>query len=383
MFELIFFTSNRVKTQHAKYLCRDFNIKVINFSEKTKRANYDEPRIDNREQLLKISIENAIKQANLSGLGKNKPFIIEDTSVDIHALSRKYKKEYPGVDIKYWMQQIKFIDLDLELELLGNNRSVTIRSDLVLYFPELSDLPLYFTGTTDGKITATDNQFDTNVIYPWLDNKTFNRWFIPKNETVVISKLPIEKADLHDFRGLAFKKLLDFLESKNVIKKKSPETPSIDSNELFDGEFQCHIIVGLTCAGKTTIAQFLVNESNYLHIEASDFMHEIYRENHGVGSDVPIGLFAKELLKKQPQAVAERVINYLSKFKPQNIVITGFRLEEEVAYIESKLSSLTSKHRIVVNAERKERERRKADRNRVGDSHSIESLCSGIVILAT
>jgi dihydroorotate dehydrogenase len=59
LFELIFFTSNRVKTQHAKHLCGEFNIEIVNFNQVTKLANYEEPRIDDRDELLRASFENA------------------------------------------------------------------------------------------------------------------------------------------------------------------------------------------------------------------------------------------------------------------------------------------------------------------------------------
>lgn len=373
MFELIFFTSNRVKTQHAKHLCREFDIDIINFSEVTKLANYEEPRIDDRNELLSASFESAKKQIEISSYGKNRAFIIEDTSVDIYALSRHYNKEFPGVDIKYWMKDTSFVDMDYQLHMLGNNRSVTVRSDLLLYLPSLKPFKFHFIGRSEGTVVCEDDDFDTNVVYPWLDNKTFNKWFQPKGETVVISKLPIEKADLYDFREKAFAQMLEILERNHIIKLKTveqlPSTP-----ELFENKIECHLVVGLTCAGKTTTANYLINECDFLHIEASDFMHEIYREHHGIDSDIDIGKFAKELLKRQPTMVSERVAKYLKDFQIQNTVITGFRLEEESAYIENILSNTYKIKRVVISASRHIREDRKAERSRVGDIKSTECL---------
>jgi len=373
LFELIFFTSNRVKTQHAKHLCRDFDIDIINFNEVTKLANYEEPRIDDRSELLNASFESAKKQIDISNYGKNRAFIIEDTSVDIHALTRQYRKEYPGVDIKYWMKDTNFVDVDYQLHMLGNNRSVTVRSDLLLYLPALKPFKYHFIGKSDGTLVSNDDDFDTNVIYPWLDNKTFNKWFQPKGETVVISKLPIEKADLYDFREKAFAQMLNLLEKNHIIKRKTAEfRPSI--SELFENNIQCHIVVGLTCAGKTTTANYLINECDFLHVEASDFMHEIYREHHGIDSDIEIGKFAKELLKRQPTIVAKQIFEYLKDFQIQNTVITGFRLAEESEYIENILSNTHKIKRIVISASRSIREDRKSERNRVGDVKSTECL---------
>ncbi|MGK0235712.1 MAG: inosine/xanthosine triphosphate pyrophosphatase family protein/dephospho-CoA kinase [Psychroserpens sp.] len=375
MFELIFFTSNRVKTQHAKHLCRDYDIEIVNFNEVTKLANYNEPRIDDRTKLLQASFESAKSQLDLSGYGKNRAFIIEDTSVDIKSLSHHHGKEFPGVEIKYWMKSIDFIDLDYSLQMFGNDREVTVRSDLILYIPTLDPNKYHFIGKSHGIVTNNDDHFDTNVVYPWLDNKTFNKWFQPEGEPVVISKLPIEKADLYDFRARAFVQMLSMLHKQGVIKKKyQGKIPHIE--ELFELDFECHLVFGLTCAGKTTTANYLINETDFLHIEASDFMHEIYREHHGIDSGVEIGKFAKELLKKQPMIVAERVLRYLNDFKIQHTVITGFRLEEEASYIENNLSNSHKVKRVIIEASRSIRESRKANRKRDGDITSTECLIS-------
>jgi inosine/xanthosine triphosphate pyrophosphatase family protein/dephospho-CoA kinase len=373
LFELIFFTSNRVKTQHAKHLCREFDIEIVNFNEVTKLANYEEPIIDDRDELLKASLESAKKQLEISNYGKNRAFFIEDTSVNIHALSREYRKESPGVDIKYWMKETNFVDLDYSLLMFGNNRSVTVRSDVLLYLPSLKPTIFHFIGESNGTVTSKDDDFDTNIVYPWLDNKTFNKWFQPNGESVVISKLPIEKADLYDFRAKAFSQMLLLLEKNHIIKKKTTESlPFV--GKLFENEIECHIVVGLTCAGKTTTANYLISECDFLHIEASDFMHEIYREHHGLDSKVDIGMFAKELLVRQPTIISARIMKYLQDFQIQNTVITGFRLEEEASYIESYLSNTHKIKRIIISAKREIREERKAERNRVGDVKSSECL---------
>lgn len=257
MLELIFFTSSRIKTQHARYLCREFDLKITNFKEIRANANYVEPRIENRSKLLEESFKSAKRQALISKLGKQKPFIIEDTSVDIPALTKKYGKEYPGVEIKYWMQKTKFEDIDLELSMLGNDRRAIVRSDILLHLPHVQDEPFHFVGTTEGEITKAENTFETNPIYPWLDNQTFNKWFIPDGESSVLSQLPIEKANLHDFRREPFEQLLDLLTAKGFLTKKNLTTEHILQNQLVQNS--CHFVTGLTCAGKTTIATYLVD----------------------------------------------------------------------------------------------------------------------------
>ncbi len=58
----------------------------------------------------------------------------------------------------------------------------------------------FFTHLTEGSITEQSVAVKTNPLYPWLDDTSFNKWFVPRGETTVLSKLPITKADKHDIR---------------------------------------------------------------------------------------------------------------------------------------------------------------------------------------
>ena len=359
--------------QNARHICSPYQLNIRNFNQSTSFANYEEPRIYNRERLLQISFQNALTQLKRAGLHK-KPFILEDTSVDIHSLTDKYGYEFPGLDIKYWMREIQFEDLDLELSMLGNDRSVTVRSDLLLYLPEVSDEPFHFIGCTKGLVVDTAQTFETNIIYPWLDNKTFNKWFIPSGEKSVLSMLPIEKADIHDFRRKAFLEMFNVLEKYNILKKKELPSPSIKSTDSWIERINCHLVYGLSCAGKTTIASYLINQYDFLHVEASDFMHVIYRETHGLNSNIPIGSFAKEILKSSPIMVAERVLKYVEDIGSENVVITGFRLPDEVNYIENNLENTHNVKKILITAKRSIRLKRKNLRNRTIDPISEENL---------
>ena len=149
--------------QNARHICRSLDINIKNFNEVTSFANYEEPRILNREEILETSFKNALNQLKRAGLQK-RPFILEDTSVNINSLSRKEEREFPGVDVKYWMKEARFEDLDLELMMMGNDRSATVRSDLLLYLPEVSESPLHFVGKTDGKVVDSPSEFETNIV---------------------------------------------------------------------------------------------------------------------------------------------------------------------------------------------------------------------------
>ncbi|WP_429236733.1 non-canonical purine NTP pyrophosphatase [Aeromonas salmonicida] len=364
MFELIFFTSNRTKMQHARYLCREYDINITNFREKTYHANYDEPRINDRIKLLKESLRSAKNKAKSAGLPPSQAFIIEDTSVIIDALS-KDGVEYPGLDIKYWMRENSFEDIDIELAFSGNNRSVTVRSDLVLYIPTIREEEFIFTSCTSGTIVKLeDKSLQTNAIYPWLDNKTFNKWFCPSKEKIVISQMPIEVADKYDFRKNAFLDMLSFLEKKHIISKTKPPISPATNKEIINDISACHIVTGLSCAGKTTIAEYLTSKYSFFHIEASDFMHLIYLETHGEKSDVQIGIFAEYLLSEKPTLVAEKVLDFLEKYNWPYVVITGFRKYEEVVFIQDNYIAGRDAEIIFISSNSTNRKERKLQRNR-------------------
>ena len=190
--KIIFLTGSRIKLAHIRYLSRGLSITIEGFHEASYHANYEEPRIYNREQLLKESLESAIDQIKKTGLSSTKVlFLIEDTSVIINALSSS-EKEVPGLDIKYWMKEISFQELDKKL-VAANDRTVSVRSDMILFNSDKSVCE-HFIGISNGAIVEKEFNFDTQLLYPWLDNKTFNKWFVPKGESKPISMLSIAEA---------------------------------------------------------------------------------------------------------------------------------------------------------------------------------------------
>lgn len=329
MLEIVFFTSSPIKLAHARYLCRDYDLQITGFREKTFGANYIEPRIYDREQLIELSYQDALTRWKLTS-NINNLFFIEDTSVAIEALSTE--QETPGLDIKYWMAETNFAELDTQLKTLGNNRCATVRSDLVLHLPpNFSDTNyLQFTSSITGCIVDKEQVFDTNPMYPWLDNKTFSKWFAPDCCSLPISMLPISEADQHDFRAQAFRNMLAFLEQNKIINRRS-ELAVQNNLEVEESLF---IICGPSCAGKTTLAEYLAERYGYYHIEASDFMHLSHYQRHGVDSSVNVGDFAKQALHDQPEIVAEQILRNIQINKAGSVVITGFRSPLEVDWFQ-------------------------------------------------
>ncbi len=377
MIEIVFITSSRIKLAHARYLCRDYAVQVSGFREKTFRANYSEPRIHDRARLIELSYRDALERwlKALPG-GENKLFFIEDTSVMIEALSTV--RETPGLDVKYWMAETDFATLDAQLKALGNNRRATVRSDLILHLPqELRGVGegkeyLCFTSTTSGNIVEKEWEFETNPMYPWLDNRTFNKWFVPDGCSQPISILPIAEADKHDFRAPAFRKMLGFLEGRQKINLRTGS--AIQAQASFGFDSPLFIVCGPSCAGKTTLAEYLAEHYGYYHIEASDFMYLSYYQRHGISNIANIGDFAEHALREQPEIVAEQVLQNIQSNKPTPVIITGFRAPSEVEWFRHHYSGKYTIEFVYVTADDEARYFRSLRRLRDGKAEDRETF---------
>lgn len=372
MIELIFFTSSRIKLAHARYLCRDYAVRVVGFREKTFGAPYVEPRIHDREQLIELSYQDALQRWQ-KAIPDGEFFFIEDTSVTIDALSTEH--ETPGLDVKYWMAETDFATLDAQLKSLGNNRRATVRSDLVLHLPPEwvgAESKSYkcFTSMVSGHVTEEEKVFDTNPMYPWLDNKTFNKWFVPDRCSQPISMLPISEADKHDFRAPAFREMLEFLESrKKIFRRTEPEVQA-----SFGFESRLFIVCGPSCAGKTTLAEYLADRYGYYHIEASDFMYLSYYQRHGVTPVTDIGNFAEQALRDQPEIVAEQVLQNIQQNKPAPVIITGFRAAAEIEWFRDHYIGKYPVEVVYVTADQAIRYERSLIRQREGEAEGREAF---------
>ncbi|OQW74474.1 MAG: hypothetical protein BVN35_10355 [Proteobacteria bacterium ST_bin11] len=365
MTEIVFFTSSAVKLAHARYLCRDYDVQITGFREKTFGANYEEPRIYDRAELIERSYQDALQRWKKSvSLDEQKLFFIEDTSVILEALS--VEREVPGLDVKYWMAETDFASLDAQLRELGNNRRCRVRSDLILHLPK--DLRKdnqggsyrCFTSYSHGNIVDQDHVIATNLMYPWLDNKTFNKWFVPEGCREPISLLPITEADTHDFRAAAFREMLGFLEHHGRIARRG--TPIIQTQ--LEAGVPLFVICGPSCAGKTTLAEHLAARYGYYHIEASDFMYLSYYQRHGVGSSIPIGDFAEQALNEQPEIVARQVLENIQANQPTAAVVTGFRSPLELAWFKNHYGGHQPIVPVFIDAEPSIRFERSLDRGR-------------------
>jgi inosine/xanthosine triphosphate pyrophosphatase family protein/dephospho-CoA kinase len=376
--DLTFFTTSQTKLAHARYVAERRQIKIKGFRQRTYHADYVEPRLASREQILRASYDSAKEQLAKAGFSEaSHPFILEDTSVRIEALSSS-DSDCPGVDIKYWMQEQTFSNLDSMLRSRGNDRRALVRSDILLHVPSnfrknwaVNGDFILFTGRQSGNIVDTEHEFNTNLVYPWLDNRSFNKWFVPDGAMLPFGALSIALADQVDFRRKSLEKLFEFLQDRRYFA-----APRAQFKLPLDHRPNI-ILCGYTCSGKTTASQHLARRFGYLHIEASDFMHLAYYYRHGYRGPTAIGDFAEQALAENPTIAAERVVEYLRDHPGDPVVVSGFRAPEEIAFLESEMKKLGKTfNRYFVRASRDLRYARLCTRGRPGDKLTIEEFCS-------
>jgi inosine/xanthosine triphosphate pyrophosphatase family protein/dephospho-CoA kinase len=376
MRDLTFFTTNATKLAHARYIAEGHQVRIKGFRQRTYHAGYTEPRLFSRSAILEASYDSARKQLIKAGFSEHRhPFVLEDTSVRIDALSTA-ERDVPGVDIKYWMQDQTFDELDAELRARANLRSAIVRSDVLLHVPRAFSSAwnvdtdyIVFMGEQHGKIVECEVNFETNLVFPWLDNRTFNKWFQPDGCDGPLGSLPIGTADKVDFRRKSFEKLFAFLKEHRYLSTEHVQM------ELPLESRPSIMLCGYTCAGKTTASQHLARKLGYLHVEASDFMHLSYFYRHGYRGRISIGDFAEEALTQKPTIAAEKVVEYLMEYLSEPIVISGFRASEEIAYVNENLSTQGKRFitRFIHANERARFERMRA-RARPGDDLTIEDF---------
>lgn len=336
--ELTFFTSSQTKLAHARYLAEGRKIRIKGFRQRTYHASYEEPRLSSRDDILAESYKSAVAQIGKARLPvASHAFILEDTSVRIDALSDA-EREVPGVDIKYWMEDRTFESLDALLRAAGNDRRASVRSDVLLHIPNnlakswgVEGDYLVFTSKQRGSIVDKEHLFDPNPVYPWLDDRSFNKWFVPEGCAAPLGALPIVLADKVDFRRRAFEQLFDFLEARHYFPKPTNQL-ALQLSRRPD-----ILLCGYTCSGKTTASQYLARRFGYLHVEASDFMHLSYYYRHGFRGPTRIGDFAERALAEKPTVAAEKAIEYMLDHLAEPLVVSGFRSPVEVAFLDAAM----------------------------------------------
>ena len=376
MINITFFTSNTTKLAHARHLADGLPLRIDGFKQRTYHAGYQEPRTQSRAELLDASYRSALEQGRKAGIVSGRHFfILEDTSVRLEALSDD-SNAVPGLDIKFWMKDRTFDSVNELIASGGGDRRATVRSDVLLHIPSfykerwgLADDYVVFVGEQTGTVTLSERLFETNPVFPWLDNRSFNKWFVPDGATEPLGILDVKQADAFDFRRKSFQELFEFLRSKNLL-----EAPRRQEEMMLDDR-PVTIVCGYSCAGKTTASQHLAQNYANMHVEASDFMYLNYYIRHDVQGEVSISDFAERALADKPEIAAEKIGDYMRSEGFPPTVISGFRSPDEVEWMNNWLRQIGGKASTVfIEAPEALRYDRMRKRQRKGDLADISSL---------
>ena len=70
MTDITFITSNQTKVAHARYLCKGYDVNILQYKKLFYGVGYNEPRIYDRRELLQRSFDDALRrwEKNVAGV---------------------------------------------------------------------------------------------------------------------------------------------------------------------------------------------------------------------------------------------------------------------------------------------------------------------------
>jgi inosine/xanthosine triphosphate pyrophosphatase family protein/dephospho-CoA kinase len=336
--EVAFYTSNLPKFLQARLVFERNGIVLRHFPTVTEA--YEEDYSLAKDELL----ARALGQV-LSRIGTSTIVFVEDTSLRIEALSDS--TDFPGLSVKEWFAGTTFRELDGLLSERGNDRRAVVKSDIALYVPLLGRT-LYFHGETRGVISNTPPEFRSSTQHPWLTAETFNGWIVPTGVDKRLGEMSVDESWEYDFRIKSLSALLDRLEEYSAILNLPPHSYSRRERfvstvqpALFADDRPPILIVGRTCAGKTTAGEYLANKLRYRFIEASNIVRMERARQGAEALEQSLFRFAQSLLEKQgPDYVARRIFELYGEDVRGGIIISGFRTIEEVEALRNEFPNL-------------------------------------------
>jgi len=362
-----FYTSSVAKYLQARVVFSRSGLTLHEF--KSRREPYSEDYDAGKEVLLARAIAEI-----LSSVGAGSLFFVEDTSLRIDALSTGIE-DFPGLRVKEWFPNAVFNEVDTVLRAKGSRRAV-VKADIALHVPGL-DRPIYVHGETVGTVVESLPTFEENPQFPWLTPHTFNGWFVPESATRVLGQMSLEESWQYDFRTRALEQLINRLEEYTALlnlptsaySKKEPVT-SLDQLSLLPApeEHKVFVVVGHTCAGKTTFGECAQNVG-LTFVEASSVLRMIARSK-GMDEPDPFRL-AKAVLDQFGNDVVARKIVQLYPAIDTGLVISGFRTIEELELIKGHIAHAQV---VLIEATERTRYQRHLDRGRYESVRSLEEF---------
>jgi inosine/xanthosine triphosphate pyrophosphatase family protein len=329
---VFFYTSNLAKFLHARVVFDRSGLVLQHF--RSKSDPYKEEYSLGKEILLERAIQEII-----SSVGSSSLFFAEDTSLRLECLSTA-TDDSPGLAVKEWFTETSFERLDSLLKSKGNDRRATVKSDIALHAPGLNH-PVFFHGSTEGVVADSPPRFEENLQYPWLTPMSFNGWFIPHGCEKRLGEMSLGESWAYDFRTRCLESLISRLEEYTALLNiPSPyyvrKVPTDSQQQLkfsaFEGTGTALMVVGHTCAGKTTFGEYASISHQLLFVEASSILR-VVEDKLGIHDATPFVAAKKTLDSYGPDVVARKILELYAGQLDKGFVITGFRTIEEVELI--------------------------------------------------
>lgn len=367
--EVHFYTSNMPKFLQARVVFEKAGLILRYF--KSKADPYNEDYSLNKELLLARGLEEVV-----SSIGSSYLLFVEDTSLRIEALSTP-DVDYPGLSVKEWFLSTNFEQLDEQLKKKSAGRISTIKSDIALHVPWLKK-PVFFHGESTGLVANSAPDFMGSQAYPWLTPNSFNGWFIPNGSSKRLGEMSFEESWKYDFRVRSLSSLIDRLEEYQAVLNlpnqsysRVGRTPVPYQPSLFSEQEATYIVVGKTCAGKTTFGEHALQKTDFRFVEASSIIRTFKDE---YPEELDSYQLAKNVLKsKGPDIVAKTILELYSTDLSKGSVITGFRTIEELELIKNYIPQAKI---VLVESSDKTRFQRYIQRGRGSQENNIDDFNS-------
>lgn len=359
--DVYFYTSNIEKYLQARAIFEKCGLILRHF--RTRTEPYAEDYSVGKDELLRRAIDEVT-----DSVGRGSLFFVEDTSIRIEALSSG-DGDVPGLAAKEWFASTSFDELHKALSDRGNDRRATVKSDIALHVPALGRV-VFFRGECRGTVASTPPDFPSSVAHPWLTPWTFNGWLIPDGSVRRLGEMSFEESWRFDFRVKSLLSMIERLEEYCAALNLPTSAYSRRSSagaaaqlSLLEMQREILIVVGRTCAGKTTMCEHLSARHGFRFFEASDVLRMFDRpsELRGVSEQA----FAEHVLSKLgADAVARKILSLLDS-SVDKLTISGFRTIEELECVRTHFPEAKI---VFVEASDRTRYERRIKRARAGES---------------
>lgn len=344
-------------------------LKLSHFRSRTEP--YSEDYAGTSEELLSRALRDV-----RATVGSTSIFFVEDTSLRIEALSTR-TADYPGLAVKEWFAKTTFAQLDSEIQRMGGQRAAIVKSDVGLHLPGLRR-PIFFHGETPGTVALAPPTFAPSLQYPWLVPTTFNGWFVPDGTLKRLGEMSFEESWAVDFRIRSLLRLVDRLEeyasvlnlSGQAYSRRRETTGIAGQLSLLPDNVPVFIVVGRTCAGKTTFGERASNKHALRFIEASSIVRMLSDEYEAGPRDAFL-LARKVLQDRGPDVVARKILQLFETGFESGVVVMGFRAIEELETIKAQYPGATV---ILIEAAERIRYERHLARGRTSEPSTLEAF---------